>query len=83
VLSFLAAQEIIRDVPEVREVSVYILSQIGHPIDQPLIATASIKPAKGSINKTVEEKVYKVLDQRLEKVHEIRNLMADQKLSLY
>jgi S-adenosylmethionine synthetase len=83
VLSFLAAQEIIRDVPEVREVSVYILSQIGHPIDQPLIATATIKPAKGSINKTVEEKVYKVLDQRLEKVHEIRGLMADQKLSLY
>jgi S-adenosylmethionine synthetase len=83
VLSFLAAQEIIRDVPEVREVSVYILSQIGHPIDQPLIATATIKPAKGSINKKVEEKVYKVLDQRLEKIHEIRGLMADQKLSLY
>jgi S-adenosylmethionine synthetase len=84
VLSFLAAQQIIRDVPEVREVSVYILSQIGHPIDQPLIATATVKPAaKGSINKAVEEKVYKVLDKRLEKVHEIRGLMADQKLSLY
>jgi S-adenosylmethionine synthetase len=83
VLSFLAAQEIIREVPEVREVSVYILSQIGHPIDQPLIATATIKPAKGSITKTVEEKVYKLLDQRLEKIHEIRGLMADQKLSLY
>lgn len=83
VLSFLAAQEIIRDVPEIREVSVYILSQIGHPIDQPLIATATVKPAKGSISKAVEEKICKVLDQRLEKVHEIRGLMADQKLSLY
>jgi S-adenosylmethionine synthetase len=83
VLSFLAAQDIIREVPEIREASVYVLSQIGHPLDQPLIATANIKPAKGALTKGLEEKVRQVLDRRLENVHEIRGLMAEQKVSLY
>ncbi len=83
VLSFLAAQEIVREVPEIQEASVYVLSQIGHPLDQPLIATATIKPAKGTMTKELEEKVRRVLDRRLEKVHEIRTLMAEQKVKLY
>ncbi|MBN2083665.1 MAG: methionine adenosyltransferase [Anaerolineales bacterium] len=83
VLSFLAAQEIVREVPEIHEASVYILSQIGHPLDQPLIATATIKPAKGAMTKELEAKVRAVLDRRLEKVHEIRVLMAEQKVNLY
>jgi S-adenosylmethionine synthetase len=83
VLSFLAAKEIIREVPEIHEASVYMLSQIGHPLDQPLIATATIKPTKGALTKELEEKVRKVLDRRLEKVHEVRILMAEQKVNLY
>ncbi len=83
VLSFLAAQEIVREVPEIHEASVYILSQIGHPLDQPLIATATIKPTKGVMTKELEEKVRAVLDRRLEKVHEARILMAEQKVKLY
>ncbi len=83
VLSFLAAQEIVREVPEIHEASVYILSQIGHPLDQPLIATATIKPTKGVMTKELEAKVREVLDRRLEKVHEVRVLMAQQKVKLY
>lgn len=83
VLAFLAAQDIIQEVPELREVSVYILSQIGHPLDQPLIATATVKPAKGALTKATEEKVRQVLNGRLERVHEIRKLMAAQKVKLY
>jgi S-adenosylmethionine synthetase len=83
VLSFIAAQEIVREVPEIHEASVYILSQIGHPLDQPLIATATIKPTKGVLTKELEEKVRQVLDRRLEKVHEARVLMAEQKVKLY
>jgi S-adenosylmethionine synthetase len=83
VLSFLAAKEIVSEVPEIHEASVYILSQIGHPLDQPLIATATIKPTKGVMTKELEEKVRAVLDRRLEKVHEARILMAEQKVKLY
>jgi S-adenosylmethionine synthetase len=83
VLAFLAAQDIIQEVPEVQEASVYILSQIGHPLDLPLIATATIKPHKGGLNAALEEKVCKVLDRRLERVHEVRTLMAQQKIKLY
>jgi S-adenosylmethionine synthetase len=83
VLAFLTAQDIVQQVPEVHEVSVYILSQIGHPLDQPLIATATVKPTKGVLTKGLEEQVRKVLDSRLEHVHEIRKLMAAQKVRLY
>jgi S-adenosylmethionine synthetase len=83
VLSFLAAKEIVSEVPEIHEASVYILSQIGHPLDQPLIATATIKPTKGALTPELEAKVKAVLDRRLEKVHEARILMAEQKVKLY
>jgi len=83
VLAFLTAQDIIREVPEVQEASVYILSQIGHPLDLPLIATATIKPHTGGLTGVLEEKVRKVLDRRLERVHEVRTLMAEQKIKLY
>jgi S-adenosylmethionine synthetase len=83
VLAFVAAQEIIREVPEVQEASVYVLSQIGHPLDLPLIATATIKPHNGGLTKELEEKVRKVLDRRLERVHELRIMMAEQKIKLY
>jgi S-adenosylmethionine synthetase len=83
VLAFVAAQEIIREVPEVQEASVYVLSQIGHPLDLPLIATATVKPHKGGLTKDLEEKVRNVLDRRLEHVHELRTMMAEQKIKLY
>jgi S-adenosylmethionine synthetase len=83
VLAFVAAQEIIREVPEVQEASVYVLSQIGHPLDLPLIATATIKPHNGGLTKELEEKIRKVLDRRLERVHELRIMMAEQKIKLY
>jgi S-adenosylmethionine synthetase len=83
VLAFVAAQEIIREIPEVQEASVYVLSQIGHPLDLPLIATATIKPHNGGLTKELEEKVRKVLDRRLERVHELRVMMAEQKIKLY
>jgi S-adenosylmethionine synthetase len=83
VLSFLAAQDIVNEVPEVQEASVYILSQIGHPLDQPLIATATVKPAKGELTPAVSKKVQAVMDRRLEHVNDLRRLMAEQKVKLY
>jgi S-adenosylmethionine synthetase len=83
VLSFLVAQDVVKEVPEVHEVSVYILSQIGHPLDQPLIATATVKPVKGSLTPAVAEKVKAVLNKRLENVNDLRKLMAEQKVKLY
>ncbi len=82
-LAFLAAQEIIKEVPEVQEASVYILSQIGHPLDLPLIATATIKPHNGGLTPALEEKVRAVLDRRLEHVHDVRKMMAEQKIKMY
>ena len=83
VLSYLAAQDIVAQVQGVREASVYMLSQIGHPLDQPLICTATLTGRDGALSETQRTEAQKVLDSRLARVHEVRALMAQQKVKLY
>jgi S-adenosylmethionine synthetase len=83
VLSYLAAQEIVAQVKGVREASVYMLSQIGHPLDQPLICTATLTGSDGTLSEAQRKEAQKVLDSRLARVHEVRALMAQQKIKLY
>jgi len=83
VLSYLAAKEIVAQVKGVREASVYMLSQIGHPLDQPLICTATLTGSDGALTEAQRMQAQKVLDSRLARVHEVRTLMAKQKVKLY
>jgi len=83
VLSYLAAKEIVAQVKGVREASVYMLSQIGHPLDQPLICTATLTGSDGALSEAQRKEAQKVLDSRLARVHEVRKLMAGQKVKLY
>jgi S-adenosylmethionine synthetase len=83
VLSYLAAQDIVAQVKGVREASVYMLSQIGHPLDQPLICTATLTGSDGALSEAQRKEAQKVLDSRLARVHEVRTLMAQQKVKLY
>jgi S-adenosylmethionine synthetase len=83
VLSLLAAQDIIEKVPGAKEASVYILSQIGHPLDQPLICTASITSTNGTVSETDRRKVADILNERLANVHQVRSLLAKRQVMLY
>lgn len=47
VLSHLLAQRVYQEVPGLREVSVWLCSQIGSPLDQPLLAAAQVALAPG------------------------------------
>ena len=71
-LALLTAQDIVDQVPEVKEVTVYLLSQIGAPLDQPLIATAQVRPVNGVLTPTIQEEVQAVIDERLENVNDLR-----------
>jgi len=71
-LALLTAQDIVDKVPAVKEVTVYLLSQIGAPLDQPLVANALVRPANGVLTPTVQEEVHAVLDERLANVGDIR-----------
>ncbi len=69
VLSHRIANEIYTNVPDIKEVYVWLLSQIGEPIDQPKIAAAQVIMERGSLE-DVEREVNEVIDSELANIQE-------------
>ncbi len=67
VLSHRIANEIYASVPDIREVYVWLLSQIGEPIDQPKIAAAQVIMERGSVE-SVKPEINDVIDRELENI---------------
>lgn len=69
-LSYRISTRIIEDVTGVREVYVWLLSQIGKPINEPSVVSAQIVPEDGveldSVNKQIEEVIAKEFDHLAE-----------------
>lgn len=83
VLALLAAQDIVENVEGVREAQVYILSQIGKPLDQPLIATATVKPKDGPLSDATLEAIATVIDHNLSDMVGLREKLANMQVTLY
>ena len=83
VLAFLAARDIVEKVPNVREAIVYILSQIGQPLDQPLVASALVRTAGGQLTATIQNDVQDVLDERLAKVGDTCAMIRRKEITLF
>ena len=66
-LSHRIAAQIYSKVPDISEVYVWLLSEIGTPIDQPQIATAQLVMKKGSASE-VEKEVAEVMEKELENI---------------
>ena len=82
-LALLAAQDIVEKVPAVREVSVYLLSQIGSPLDQPLMATATVHTKNGNLTASIQADVQGVLDDRLANVGALRDIILNREITLF
>ena len=82
-LALLTAQDIVKQVPTIREASVYLLSQIGAPLDQPLVATAMVRPTDGELTPSMQADVQAVLDDRLARVGDIRACILNCETTLY
>jgi len=67
-LSHRIAAQIYMEVPEVSEVYVWLLSEIGSPIDQPQIATAQLIMKKGNLS-DVEKEAAEIVENELENIH--------------
>lgn len=67
-LSHRLAARIYKQVPDVSEVYVWLLSEIGTPIDQPQIATAQLIMKKGSL-KDVEKEAAEIIEDELKNIH--------------
>ncbi len=69
VLSHRIANEIYVNVPDIKEVYVWLLSQIGEPIDQPKIAAAQVIMERGTLE-SVEKEINEVIDRELGNIQE-------------
>jgi len=83
VLALVSAQEIVERIPAVRDVTVYMLSQIGAPLDQPLIAAATVRTNDGKLTPSVRADVESLLNENLAGVDAIRERILKRELSLY
>ncbi len=83
VLALLAAQEIIERVPTVETATVHLLSQIGAPLDQPLVATARVRPTEGTLTPSIRADVASVLNENLANVGDVRDLILNREITLF
>jgi S-adenosylmethionine synthetase len=83
VLALQAAQDLVEQIPDVEEATVYLLSQIGAPLDQPLMANALVRPVNGSLTASVQADVEDLLDEQLAQVHDIRKRILSRKITLF
>jgi len=77
ILSNQAAARIHREVTGIQEVYVWLLSQIGSPIDQPTVAAAQVVLKPRARRGSIERRVRDVLDQELANISQLCRELAE------
>jgi len=83
VLALEIARDIVARLPEIREATVYLLSQIGKPLDQPLIASAAVRVRSGQLTSGIQEAVRAIVDEHLSNIHVVRRKIIAGEVSLF
>jgi S-adenosylmethionine synthetase len=65
------AQESVRQIDEVEELYIRLLSQIGKPIDHPFVASAQYVPAAGADTSRIEKEMEAIIDESLANITNI------------
>ncbi len=76
VLTHQIAKSIYEQVPGLEEVYIWLLSQIGRPIDQPAIAAAQVVLQSGNSLESLEKSIKEVVDAELENMNKFTNDLA-------
>jgi len=82
-LAVLTAREIVKEVPKVKESYVRVLSRIGKPIDQPLIASAAVVLEHGAKLSAVQGDIKSIMDDSLDDIRRVTNLILKRKMELF
>jgi S-adenosylmethionine synthetase len=82
-LSVLTAREIVKKVPSVEESYVRILSRIGNPIDEPLIASAAVVLKDGGEIKSVSGEIESIMNESLVDIRRVTDLILQRKIELF
>lgn len=82
-LSTQIAQECVRKVDGIEEMYVRLLSQIGKPIDQPLVASIQVLPSEGMNLKDMNNEIYGIVDDQLAHITSITEKVIAGKLRTF
>ncbi|HIP88366.1 MAG TPA: methionine adenosyltransferase [Anaerolineales bacterium] len=82
-LSHEIANRIYIEVPGIREVTVWLCSQIGQPIDRPLMAAAQVILEDGVALEDVQDQVNEVIDRELAGIHHFTNRLIHGELTVW
>ena len=82
-LSTQMAQECVRKVDGIEEMYVRLLSQIGKPIDQPLVASVQVLPVCGVKLKDINADIMEIIDDKLANVTQITEKVIEGKLKTF
>ncbi|MDO8553432.1 MAG: methionine adenosyltransferase [Candidatus Micrarchaeota archaeon] len=82
VLSFEIARQVVQEVPDVEDITVTLLSQIGKPIDQPKVASVEIITKDGHYD-VIKSKVHYIVDKNLENITEATNKIVFGKVNVF
>jgi S-adenosylmethionine synthetase len=83
VLAGICANEIADTVPGAKEVQVRILSQIGSPISQPLVASVSILPSEDAAWNSIEYEAEKIVQDKLSNITQLTELFLHRKVTVW
>jgi S-adenosylmethionine synthetase len=79
ILTHKIADEIYTRVQCLREVYVWLVSQIGKPIDQPAIAAVRVIPEPGTKFESIRGQIAEIIDSELERIDEFTKELAEGK----
>ncbi len=83
VLAGIIANRIYSEIGDVKEVYVSILSQIGRPIDDPLVANVKLLPTNGKITNTMKSDAESIVDEELSNIKKLTELILNERVTLY
>ncbi|MEM5855722.1 MAG: methionine adenosyltransferase, partial [Candidatus Aenigmatarchaeota archaeon] len=81
-LSHHIANEIFSKISGLKEVYVWLLSEIGRPINQPKIAIVQYIPENKGDLQRIEKEVEEIVQKRLENIQDFCKLLVEGKLSV-
>ncbi|CAD7768882.1 S-adenosylmethionine synthase [Candidatus Methanoperedenaceae archaeon GB50] len=77
------AREIAEEVRGVEDVYIRILSRIGYPIDQPLVASAQVVPSEGAKMNLIERETTTIMDRWLEEITSITEMIVEGRIKTF
>jgi S-adenosylmethionine synthetase len=82
-VAIVASNQIVKEVPGVKEAYVRVLSRIGVPIDHPQIASAALLLESGTKVSAVRGDVASILDDSLANIKDVTKMILDKKIVLF